>query len=103
MWFAQHLVHIYPVRVWRASTRSLRALRSNNMKQLLRTTDMATIAFAQALLQGEGIDCFEMDVNMSVLEGGIGIFPRRLMVHSDDFTDAAETLRDNGIEVYDGP
>ncbi|QIE46885.1 DUF2007 domain-containing protein [Pseudohalocynthiibacter aestuariivivens] len=73
------------------------------MKQLLRTTDMATIAFAQALLQGEGIDCFEMDVNMSVLEGGIGIFPRRLMVHPDDFTPAARALRDNGIEVHDGP
>ncbi|WP_113912487.1 DUF2007 domain-containing protein [Roseovarius dicentrarchi] len=73
------------------------------MKQILRTTDMATIAFAQALLQGEGIDCFEMDVNMSVLEGGIGIFPRRLMVRADDFTDAVRALRDNGIEVYDGP
>ncbi len=72
------------------------------MKQLMRTTDMSTIAFAQALLQGEGIDCFEMDVNMSVLEGGIGIFPRRLMVRSDDWDDAAETLRDNGIEVHDG-
>ncbi|PVA11180.1 hypothetical protein DC366_05335 [Pelagivirga sediminicola] len=69
------------------------------MKLLMRTTDMATIAFAQALLQGEGIDCFEMDVNMSVLEGGIGIFPRRLMVHPDDFADAARTLKDNGIEL----
>ena len=73
------------------------------MKQLLRTSDMSIIAFAQALLQGEGIDCFEMDVNMSVLEGGIGIFPRRLMVRSDDFPAAARTMRDNGIEVYDGP
>jgi hypothetical protein len=70
------------------------------MKQLLRTTNMATIAFAQALLQGEGIDCFEMDVNMSVMEGGIGIFPRRLMVHAADFDAAARAMRDNGIEVY---
>ncbi len=72
------------------------------MKQLMRTTDMATIAFAQALLQGEGITCFEMDVNMSVLEGGIGIFPRRLMVHPHDWDDAARALRDNGIEVHEG-
>jgi hypothetical protein len=73
------------------------------MKQLLRTNDIATLAFAKALLQGEGIDCFEMDVNMSVLEGSIGIFPRRLMVAPSDYTAAARALTDNGIEVHDGP
>jgi hypothetical protein len=69
------------------------------MKQLFRTTDPTLIPFAQALLQGEGIDCFEMDVNMSVLEGGIGIFPRRLMVAEDDYQRARRALEDNGIEV----
>lgn len=71
------------------------------MKQILRTTDPATMAFAQALLQGEGIDCFDLDVNMSVLEGGIGIFPRRLMVRDNDLDRARRTLRDNGIAVDD--
>ena len=69
------------------------------MKQLLRTNDIATIAFARALLQGEGIDCFELDVNMSVLEGSIGVFPRRVMVADDDFHQACRALRDNGITV----
>ncbi|OWU85409.1 hypothetical protein ATO6_00130 [Oceanicola sp. 22II-s10i] len=69
------------------------------MKQILRSTDPTVIAFARALLQGEGIDCFEMDVNMSVLEGSIGIFPRRLMVIDADYEDALETLRDNGLET----
>ena len=73
------------------------------MKQLLRTTDIASIAFAKALLDGEGIDCFELDVNMSVLEGGIGIFPRRIMVADEDYQDAVKTLTDNGIEVDDNP
>ncbi|KZY48898.1 hypothetical protein A3731_06200 [Roseovarius sp. HI0049] len=72
------------------------------MKQLLRTNDPASIAFAKALLQGEGIDCFEMDVNMSVLEGSIGIFPRRIMVADSDYEDAARALTDNGIEVDGG-
>lgn len=71
------------------------------MKQLLRTNDIASIAFAQALLQGEGIDCFEMDVNMSVLEGSIGIFPRRLMVANEDYEDARVTLIDNGFSLED--
>ena len=67
------------------------------MKELLRSTDMTVIAFATALLRGEDIDCFEMDVNMSVLEGGIGIFPRRVMVRPDDYDRAARVLADNDI------
>ena len=73
------------------------------MKQLLSTNNMADLAFAQALLQGEGIAVFEMDVNMSVLEGGIGIFPRRLMVVPGDYDAAAKTLRDNGLDVDEHP
>jgi hypothetical protein len=70
-----------------------------DMKELLRSTDMTIIAFATALLRGEDIDCFEMDVNMSVLEGGIGIFPRRLMVHPDDHDAALRVMRDNEIPL----
>ncbi len=67
------------------------------MKELLRSNDPTIIAFASALLQGEGIDCFEMDVNMSILEGSIGIFPRRLMVRADGIDAAKRVMRDNDI------
>ena len=69
------------------------------MKQLLRTTDPTEIAFAKALLQGEGIECFQLDVNMSVLEGGIGVFPRRMMVREEDYDRAARAMRDNDIPL----
>lgn len=69
------------------------------MKELLRSTDPTIIAFASALLQGEDIACFAMDVNMSILEGGIGIFPRRLMVRSDDHDAALRVMHDNGIDL----
>lgn len=69
------------------------------MKELLRSTDPTIIAFASALLQGEDIDCFQMDVNMSILEGGIGIFPRRLMVRSDEHDAASRVMRDNDIPL----
>ncbi|KIC16439.1 MULTISPECIES: putative signal transducing protein [unclassified Leisingera] len=69
------------------------------MKELLRSTDPTIMAFASALLEGEDIDCFQMDVNMSILEGGIGIFPRRLMVHEDDYDDALVVMRDNEIPL----
>ena len=67
------------------------------MKELLRTNDPTVIAFAKALLEGEGIDCFEMDVHMSVLEGSIGILPRRLMVADRDHFRAGHVLKDNDI------
>lgn len=69
------------------------------MKELLRTTDPTVIAFATALLQGEGITAFAMDVHMSVLEGSIGVLPRRLMVREGDLAAARRAMRDNGIET----
>ncbi len=36
---------------------------------------------------------------MSILEGGIGIFPRRLMVHPDDYDPALRVMRDNDIPL----
>lgn len=68
------------------------------MKELLRSTDPTVMAFASALLEGEGIDCFQIDVNMSVLEGGIGIFPRRMMVRDEDHAAALRVIRDNGLD-----
>ena len=67
------------------------------MKELLRTTDPTVIAFASALLQGEDIDAFPMDVHMSILEGSIGILPRRLMVRDQDLYRARIVMSDNGI------
>ncbi|MCU9836583.1 DUF2007 domain-containing protein [Ruegeria sp. WL0004] len=69
------------------------------MKELIRSTDPTVMAFASALLQGEDIDCFQMDVNMSILEGGIGIFPRRMMVREEDYDRAARVMQDNGIPL----
>ncbi len=67
------------------------------MKELLRTNDPTIIAFTKALLEGEDIDCFEMDVHMSVLEGSIGILPRRVMVADRDHFRASAVLKDNDI------
>ncbi|MGB8621345.1 MAG: DUF2007 domain-containing protein [Paracoccaceae bacterium] len=69
------------------------------MKELLRTNDPTVVAFATTLLKGEEIDCFEMDVYMSVLEGSIGVLPRRLMVRDEDLYAARAILRDNEIPL----
>jgi hypothetical protein len=68
------------------------------MRELLRTTDPTVIAFATALLRGEGIEVFPLDHNMSILEGSVGVLPRRLMVHGDDYDEAVTVVEDNGID-----
>lgn len=67
------------------------------MKELLRSTDPTIIAFATALLEGEGIEVFDLDVHTSILEGSLGILPRRLMVRDEDHFMASAVIRDNGI------
>lgn len=69
------------------------------MKELLRTTDITLIPLAKTLLDGEDIPSFELDVNMSVLEGSIGILPRRLMVLERDLTRARRIMELAGIDL----
>ncbi|MGR3639899.1 putative signal transducing protein [Alterinioella nitratireducens] len=69
------------------------------MKELMRSTDPTLIAFATALLSGEDIEVFVLDVHMSVLEGSIGILPRRMMVRAQDHAAAERVLLDNDIPL----
>ncbi len=73
----------------------------NAMRELFRTNDPAAIACASALLEGEGINCFVMDVHMSALEGSIGVLPRRVMVPDAEFRLARMALEDNGLDLFD--
>ena len=57
------------------------------------------MALATALLDSEDITSFQFDVNMSIMEGGIGIFPRRLMVADRDLFMAEAIMRDAEIDL----
>ncbi|MEM9522632.1 MAG: DUF2007 domain-containing protein [Pseudomonadota bacterium] len=67
------------------------------MQELFRSNDPTVIAFVLALLRGEDIEAFEIDVHMSVLEGSIGILPRRILVRRADLFRAQAILRDNDV------
>lgn len=67
------------------------------MKQLLATTDPIRLTLAADLLRAEGIPSFELDRHMSILDGSIGILPRRLMVADRDHFMARAILRDTGL------
>lgn len=65
------------------------------MKEVLRTRDPTIIPYATALLAGEGIEAFALDVHMSAL----GIVPQRLMVGDRDYFMAQAILREAGVPV----
>jgi hypothetical protein len=67
------------------------------MKLLLQTTDFVLLSFVQSLLSDAGIEAVVFDNNMSTLEGSIGVFPRRVMVHDDDVGRARHTLWEAGL------
>jgi putative signal transducing protein len=67
------------------------------VRELMSTNDPVLISAVEALLKGAGIDHLVADQNMSVLEGSIGIFPRRILVGEDKFQAAQALLRDAGF------
>ena len=50
------------------------------MHELVRTNDAVLISAIEALLNGAGIPYMVLDQNMSVLEGSLGVLPRRVLV-----------------------
>ena len=67
------------------------------MREILRTNDAVLISAVAALLDGAAIGHLVVDQNMSVMEGSIGIFPRRVLVGDDDFAAARRLLQDAGL------
>ena len=69
------------------------------MKELFSTNDITKFIYAETILNSNNIVSFELDENISVLEGSIGILPRRLMVLENDFERASELLEDFGLDL----
>jgi hypothetical protein len=67
------------------------------MKELLRTNDAVLITAVEALLKGAGIECLVADRYMSVMEGSIGILPRRVLVEADCIKRARNLLTEAGV------
>jgi hypothetical protein len=67
------------------------------VRELVRTNDAVLISAIEALLNGARIKHMVVDQNMSVLEGSIGIFPRRILVGENDAAAARELLEEAGF------
>jgi hypothetical protein len=69
----------------------------SGMIELVRTNDPVMISFIEALMRDAEIAFFVADENMSIMEGSLGVLPRRILVEEDDLERAKRILADAGI------
>jgi len=76
---------------------SCHKVRSDTLRELIRANDPVLVSAVGALLDGAGIHYTVLDQNMSVIEGSLGILPRRIMVDDDDMPAARRVMVDAGL------
>ena len=67
------------------------------MQELIRTNDAVLISFVESLMKEAGIPHFIADQNTSIMEGSLGVLPRRIMVDARHVDQARRILKDAGI------
>jgi hypothetical protein len=67
------------------------------MREIVRTNDAVLITAIEALLKGAGIQHMVLDQHMSVLDGSLGMLPRRIVVEDDQVSRARRLLVDAGL------
>src|SRR5215213_12024809 len=65
--------------------------------ELVRTNNAVLITAIEALLKGAEIPHMVLDQHMSVLEGSLGMLPRRIVVDTDYVGRARRLLTDAGL------
>jgi hypothetical protein len=70
------------------------------MHELLRSNDAVLISFAESMLRQAGIASLVADQHISVIEGSIGAFPRRLLVEAEDAATARRILTEAGLDSW---
>lgn len=69
------------------------------MKELIRTNDAVLLSFAESLMKEAGIIHMIADQGMSILEGSLGLLPRRFLVEEDRSAEARQIFVDAGLEA----
>jgi hypothetical protein len=67
------------------------------MREIVRTNDMVLVSAVVALLDGAGIRNMVFDQNMSVLEGSLGVLPKRILVAEGQELTARRIMEDAGL------
>lgn len=69
------------------------------MHDLIRTNDPVLISFVESLMRDAGIGCVVADSGMSILEGSVGVIPRRILVEEEMAAQARRIVVDAGLEA----
>ncbi|HEX4302148.1 MAG TPA: DUF2007 domain-containing protein [Rhizomicrobium sp.] len=72
------------------------------MRPVLKTNDPVLLSFAQSLLGDADIASVVFDENASVMDGSLGILPRRLMVADEDVERGKQVVRE-GLARREAP
>jgi hypothetical protein len=72
------------------------------MRDVLKSNDMVLLNFAEAVLSSAGIEAVVFDGHMSVMDGSLGILPRRLMVADEDYRRAMTVLSEAVPDAVSG-
>jgi len=67
------------------------------LRELMRTNDPVLLSFVEALLRDSGLNHMVLDANMSVLEGSLGILPRRVLVEDEGYNQAVRIMGEAGL------
>ena len=62
------------------------------MKAVLKTTDPVAISWLVAELAAHGVEAVVLDSHASIVEGSLGILPRRVMVADENYDEARRLL-----------
>ncbi len=67
------------------------------MRELVRTNDAVLVSAIGALLDAARIHHLVFDANMSVMDGSLGVLPRRILVRDEDNSAARDLLAEAGF------
>lgn len=67
------------------------------MREIVRTNDAVLVSAIGALFDAASIPHMVLDQNMSVLEGSLGVLPRRILVSDEQERSARRLLQEAGL------
>lgn len=70
------------------------------MRELLVTNDPVLLGYVEVLLADQGMRAVVFDDHISLMEGSIGAFPRRLLVEGVHWARAIRVMQDAGLGAW---
>lgn len=67
------------------------------MREILKTNDPVLLSAVEALLEAAEIGHLVLDRHMSILEGSLGVIPRRVLVEEAEVARARRMLTEAGL------